>query len=323
VVDFIQQLDQQRGHLQVQLQRELDEMTANSEMLRSMRDRLAALESLQATPVFLPLERERRELVHKMEQWLHVTRANKEAAGSELKRLQAANMADSAAHSVYRDTLFAPPMTTTLAHQVTPSTAAAVSALCAANDPAPRLARFFENLSTKEAEIKRQETALERIRKIERREEKLLTQLSQLEQDQMEPTNRGGPRVQHSGDAVSSALLPRYLGDNAPAVAAPSATTLSGSTKRVFRMDPNITARPQGASTALAGHLPLSPAPAAVPTQLFFSPRAHDVSGQHSPKGSGGGSNPFLSKAMADQHRSSMETTSNVTRRLEEYLKRR
>jgi hypothetical protein len=325
VVDFIQQLDRQRSQFQTQLERELNDLTENQQLIRLFGDRLAALQSLQETPAFKPLEKERGDLIHKMEQWIHCTRAGKEAARTELAGLRRSHAADAAAHSVYRSSVLynrdAP--STTVTSQPA-GTAAATAALAALHDPTPRLARFFENLSNKEKEIKAQEAAVDKLKQLERRERRLLAEINASSSSSAQ---RGDARAPSSGSAAYAPLHSEHAShqqtyqQHAPHHALRQQQQQPANAGgRVFRMDPSILqdGKPSHSKVPAGGAV----GGVAVPQQdLYFNfwqqhrapPPAATLLGVSR-------DNPYLSKNIADRHRTSMESGNNVTRRLEDYL---
>lgn len=327
VVDFIQQLDRQRSQLQTQLERELNDLTENQQLIRLFGDRLAALQTLQETPAFKPLEKERGDLIHKMEQWIHCTRAGKEAARTELAGLRRSHAADAAAHSVYRSSvLYNRDAPSTSVTSQPAGTAAATAALAVLNDPTPRLARFFENLSNKEKEIKAQEAAVDKLKQLERRERRLLSEINSAQRsDARAPSNGPNAYYQPASVEYTPTQMAVHPQQHAPHHALRQLPhqqhSTSGATGgRVFRMDPSIL----GDGKTTTGHIKAPSAAAAQQQQqqdLYFNfsqqhrapPPAATLLGVSR-------DNPYLSKNIADRHRTSTESGINVTRRLEDYL---
>lgn len=318
VVEFIQQLDHQRAQLQDQLQQELDELTANNAVISTMRERLERLRVIQATPIFQPLEEERQDLIHRMDQWLFATRAGKEAARGELSKLRNAKLSDAAAEAVYRHSLGNEVSPATTAVPTSGATAAAMTALHAFNDPTPRLARFFESLSNKEKEIRLQETALDKMRLIEKREKRILNEIAKLESSHQQSTvsAQQAPGMSESPEHPAQAqqrrveeardIRDQYYTANQLAPASLSRYQFEQSLQapdrpgsKVFRMDP--------AKPALSSPLQFTPVVAP-----FGAERRQPM-----------GQNPYLSKNIAEHSRPSLDATNNITRRLEEHILKR
>lgn len=220
VLSFVTALDQQRTTLQQMLEEELTQLTTGQQTLQMLQQRRASLQHAQQHPLYLTLEGERTELLHRMEQWVQKHNARQHAAQVEVQKVQRDRLMrqveeTQAYHSLLPPTStaavpapqvagmpgythpslprYADPLATTVPTTTTtvelPS-AVAVQALQIVSDPTPRLAAFFEAMSGHEEQIAHRQAALRKLHQLSKKEDKIRAEMADLEQQQQQLSPR-------------------------------------------------------------------------------------------------------------------------------------
>lgn len=216
VLSFVTALDQQRTTLQQMLEEELTQLTTGQQTLQMLQQRRASLQRAQQHPLYLTLEGERTELLHRMEQWVQKHNARQHAAQVEVQKVQRDRLMrqveeTQAYHSLLPPTSttaapapqvagmpgythpslprYADPLATTVpTTTVELPSAVAVQALQIVSDPTPRLAAFFEAMSGHEEQIAHRQAALRKLHQLSKKEDKIRAEMADLEQqEQLSP----------------------------------------------------------------------------------------------------------------------------------------
>lgn len=222
VLSFVTALDQQRTTLQQMLEEELTQLTTGQQTLQMLQQRRASLQHAQQHPLYLTLEGERTELLHRMEQWVQKHNARQHAAQVEVQKVQRDRLMrqveeTQAYHSLLPPTStttavpapqvagmpgythpslprYADPLATTVPTTTTTTvelpSAVAVQALQIVSDPTPRLAAFFEAMSGHEEQIAHRQAALRKLHQLSKKEDKIRAEMADLEQQQQQLSPR-------------------------------------------------------------------------------------------------------------------------------------
>jgi hypothetical protein len=287
VVQFIRQLDEQRSSLQEKLQKELDELSETTIAIKTVRARLSELQRLNNEPPFSHLESERAELIARMQKWLSVAELHQSGNFHEVNRLKSTQRVDAVREALYRE-MFQPSGVPTALSNFRASDAAAPSLQPQLADPSIRVARFFDNVATKEKELREREVMLNKLRRVERKEKRLLNEIQQMEMAREEEQRIAEEKEKNARRIRDEYLEMSHRGSGAP--------TSNG----IFRVSKDV------------------------PAERFFSGDAR--TSRHSPEKTRPApvvsteANPYLTRAIADRHRSSLATGDQVRSRLTGYL---